>query len=74
MYQFTIFCFMKLVVFYSWSFGVLLYELFTLGDTPYPTVQQDDLLEYLQTGQRLPQPELLCTIEMYNCFIMISHV
>jgi serine/threonine protein kinase len=49
---------------FSWSYGVLLYELFTLGKTPYPTVQPSDMLAYLESGQRLPKPEPLCTDEL----------
>lgn len=41
-----------------------------MGDTPYATVQQDDMLEYLENGHRLSQPELLCTTEMYVMRLM----
>ena len=41
-----------------WSFAVLLFELFSFGDAPYPTVQQADLLAYLTAGNRLSKPEL----------------
>ncbi len=54
----------------SWSFGVLLFELFTMGDTPYPTIQPSEMLAYLESGQRLGRPESsLCSDEMcvYDC-------
>ena len=55
---------------FSWSFGVLLYELFTMGETPYPTVQPSDMIAYLESGQRLPKPEPLCLPEMYVCWYL----
>ncbi|CAJ0587295.1 unnamed protein product, partial [Mesorhabditis spiculigera] len=39
-----------------WSFGVLLYEMFSLGAVPYPTIESDDVLEYLKAGDRLEIP------------------
>ncbi len=41
----------------SWSFGVLLYELFSYGDVPYAMIDQPAMLDYVNSGQRLPQPE-----------------
>lgn len=46
-----------------WSFGVLLFEIFSMGDVPYPTIQQVDMLEHLLAGGRLSQP-LKCPNEM----------
>ncbi len=43
---------------YRWSYGVLLYEIFSLGETPYASVQQNEMIEYLDSGNRLPQPAL----------------
>ncbi|XP_048477140.1 tyrosine-protein kinase STYK1-like, partial [Rhincodon typus] len=40
----------------TWSFGVLLYELITLGSPPYPDVAPSSILQYLQRGRRMPQP------------------
>ncbi|CAI2355870.1 unnamed protein product [Caenorhabditis sp. 36 PRJEB53466] len=48
-----------------WSFGVLLFEIFSMGDVPYPTVQQVDMLEHLMAGGRLSQP-IKCPNEIYN--------
>uniref|UniRef100_A0A1I7WJ86 Protein kinase domain-containing protein n=1 Tax=Heterorhabditis bacteriophora TaxID=37862 RepID=A0A1I7WJ86_HETBA len=36
-----------------WSFGVVLFEIFTWGRTPYPTTQAENMLETLESGQRL---------------------
>jgi hypothetical protein len=37
---------------------VLLYEIFTFDDTPYPSVPQPDMLAHLESGNRLPTPDL----------------
>jgi hypothetical protein len=42
---------------FSWSYGVLLYELYSLGDVPYETLQKTEILEFLKGGQRLEQPQ-----------------
>ncbi len=57
----------------SWSFGVLLFEIFTMGDTPYPTIQPSDMLTYLESGLRLGRPKSsLCSDEMcvYGCICL----
>lgn len=48
---------------FRWSFGVLLYEVFSCGALPYAQVSQGQLLEFLDSEQRLEQPEL-CLVEM----------
>lgn len=47
----------------SWSYGVLLWELFSLGEVPYGGIQTTELLEYLERDHRLEQPAL-CPDEM----------
>ena len=36
-----------------WGFGILLWELVTLGKSPYPGVSYDQLLGLLQSGYRM---------------------
>ncbi|KAM3716444.1 putative tyrosine-protein kinase [Dirofilaria immitis] len=40
-----------------WSFGILMFEIVTLGGSPYPSIQPDDMLEYLEAGGRIDQPD-----------------
>uniref|UniRef100_A0A8C3GDM4 Tyrosine-protein kinase STYK1 n=1 Tax=Cairina moschata TaxID=8855 RepID=A0A8C3GDM4_CAIMO len=39
-----------------WSFGILLYEMITLGAPPYPEVPPSDILPYLQRRNIMKQP------------------
>lgn len=48
---------------FRWSYGVLLYEIFSAGEVPYEEILQDRLLSFLKAGRRLIQP-VLCPDEM----------
>lgn len=39
-----------------WSFGILMYEIITLGKVPYPGMRGQEVLEQLEKGYRMPQP------------------
>ncbi|PVD31665.1 hypothetical protein C0Q70_07083 [Pomacea canaliculata] len=41
-----------------WSFGVLLWEIFSLGGMPYPTIPHEELYSKITEGYRMPCPEL----------------
>ncbi|XP_053555191.1 vascular endothelial growth factor receptor kdr-like [Bombina bombina] len=52
-----------------WSFGVLLWEIFSLGASPYPGVQIDeDFCCRLKEGTRMRPPEY-CTPEIYQTML-----
>lgn len=40
-----------------WSFGVVLWELFSLGKVPYPGITVNQLIEDLKNGYRMDTPE-----------------
>uniref|UniRef100_A0A8D0Q976 Tyrosine-protein kinase n=1 Tax=Sus scrofa TaxID=9823 RepID=A0A8D0Q976_PIG len=41
-----------------WSFGILLWEAFSLGASPYPSLSNQQTREFVEKGGRLPCPEL----------------
>lgn len=48
-----------------WSFGVVLWEILTLGQEPYVETSVADLLHSLKLGERLEQPES-CSADLYS--------
>ncbi|XP_030041895.1 tyrosine-protein kinase STYK1 [Microcaecilia unicolor] len=48
-----------------WSFGILLYEMITLGSAPYPDLHPADVLPSLQRQRRMPQPGQ-CGSQLYG--------
>lgn len=43
-------------VFLQWAFGVTLWELMTLGQTPYVDIDPFEMAAYLKDGYRIAQP------------------
>ena len=52
-----------------WAFGVLMYEMFTFGTVPYETMNNDELVIFLQSGARLECPP---NINNELCEIMLA--
>nr|XP_053634808.1 tyrosine kinase receptor Cad96Ca-like [Cherax quadricarinatus] len=48
-----------------WSFGVLLWEIVTLGSTPYPGLGAVEVMRKVKEGYRLEKPDH-CRREVYN--------
>ncbi|XP_078587764.1 uncharacterized protein LOC144868910 [Branchiostoma floridae x Branchiostoma japonicum] len=48
-----------------WSFGVLLYELVTLGGVPYPGMTMRQIMDKLKNGYRMERPDD-CSILLYD--------
>ncbi|KAF5271286.1 hypothetical protein FQR65_LT05301 [Abscondita terminalis] len=52
-----------------WSFGVVLWEIVTLGGNPYATISPGDMLNVLRRGYRMECPKN-CSIELYSIMQM----
>lgn len=48
-----------------WSYGVLLWEIVTLGATPYPGMSGSTVMIKVKDGYRLPKP-VYCPDEIYD--------
>ncbi|MGH0180575.1 UNVERIFIED_CONTAM: hypothetical protein FKN15_019186 [Acipenser sinensis] len=49
---------------FLWSYGVILWEIFTLGGSPYPGIPVEELFKLLKEGHRMDKPAN-CTHELY---------
>ncbi|XP_041475386.1 tyrosine-protein kinase ZAP-70-like isoform X3 [Lytechinus variegatus] len=51
-----------------WSYGVTLWEALSFGKKPYPGMSGQDVVEYIQNGSRLDQPER-CPDDVYHLML-----
>lgn len=52
-----------------WSFGVVLFEIVTIGGSPYPVMESLELIDRLESGYRMEKPHHIAD-ELYS--IMLS--
>lgn len=48
-----------------WAFGVLLWEIATYGNSPYPGIDLTDVFHKLESGYRMEKPDG-CPTEVYD--------
>nr|XP_006813611.1 PREDICTED: proto-oncogene tyrosine-protein kinase receptor Ret-like [Saccoglossus kowalevskii] len=53
----------------SWSFGVVLFELVTLGGCPYPGISNQDVVNLLKRGYRMEKPDN-CSDNLYEIMLI----
>ncbi|NXJ12249.1 SRMS kinase, partial [Odontophorus gujanensis] len=51
-----------------WSYGILLYEVFTYGQIPYEGMTNQETIRQITRGYRLPRPSL-CPPEIYSIML-----
>ncbi|CAH1791170.1 unnamed protein product [Owenia fusiformis] len=51
-----------------WSYGIVIFEIITMGGTPYPTIANMDLLKLLRDGYRMEKPDN-CPDDLYDLMI-----
>uniref|UniRef100_A0AAY4EBY2 Tyrosine-protein kinase n=1 Tax=Denticeps clupeoides TaxID=299321 RepID=A0AAY4EBY2_9TELE len=52
-----------------WSFGVLLYEIYTYGKCPYPGYSNNQVFPLITTGYRMPAPPT-CPADIYQIMLV----
>lgn len=55
-----------------WAYGVVLWEIGTLGASPYPTISNKELIPFLLSGERLDKPDI-CTDQVYTLMLQCWH-
>ena len=53
----------QVVFIIQWSYGVVVWEIFSYGELPYMGIENMDVLTYLMNGHRLKKP-IVCPDEM----------
>ncbi|XP_064401936.1 uncharacterized protein LOC135347802 isoform X2 [Halichondria panicea] len=51
-----------------WSYGVVLWEISTMGDLPYPVYTNTEVVQQLRRGHRMPKPHK-CSPEVYEVML-----
>ncbi|VDO99361.1 unnamed protein product [Soboliphyme baturini] len=52
-----------------WSFGILLWEIYSFGRVPYPRIPVEDVVRYVEKGYRMESPEG-CPSDMAKLMLM----
>ncbi|CAG2221010.1 CSK [Mytilus edulis] len=55
-----------------WSYGIVMWEIFSLGETPYPGIQNTDVPSVVKRGTKMKKPEL-CDDAFYKIMLRCWH-
>ena len=55
-----------------WSFGIVLWEIFTFGETPYNELQSIEVVRFIMMGRRLERP-VNCPVPLFKCMSQCWH-
>ncbi|UXI15588.1 transcription initiation factor [Sarcoptes scabiei] len=56
-----------------WSFGILLWEIYSFGRVPYPRIPLADVVKHVEKGYRMEAPEG-CPLEIYDIMRLAWHL
>ncbi|KAJ8024636.1 Tyrosine-protein kinase Fer [Holothuria leucospilota] len=51
-----------------WSYGIVMWEIYSLGDIPYPGMPATEVVKRILKGYRLPQPDG-CPLDIYKIML-----
>ena len=54
-----------------WSFGILLWEIYSFGRVPYPRIPLNDVVEHVENGYQMEAPEG-CPAQVFNIMKDVS--
>ena len=60
--------FLIIHIFPRWSYGVVLWEMYSCGMVPYSGMKSHELVEYLNEGRRMKPPDQ-CPEQIYNIML-----
>lgn len=52
-----------------WSFGIVLWEIYSLGIVPYQGLKHKQMVKFLNSGSRLKNPAKFCSEDIYNLML-----
>jgi len=55
-----------------WSYGIVLYEIFTLGENPYDGMTGEEVFTFVASGHRLPRTPAVSS-DLYNLMKQCWH-
>ena len=54
-----------------WSFGILLWEIYSFGRVPYPRIPLADVVKHVEKGYKMEAPDG-CPHEVYEIMLQVN--